>query len=375
MKLERIEVRRLRLPLRHPFETSFGRTTHKEFLLVAVSADGVTGYGECVADADPYYLPETNGTVLHVAARLPGPAGPRLDLAHPRDLLARARPRARPRDGQGGAGDGGLGAAGAPRGRAALRAARRPRRDDRGRRLRSGLQARRRPPCVDKVARGGRPRATGASRSRSSRATTARSWPRCARASPTLPLMVDANSAYTLDRRRRSSAELDALRPDDDRAAPGLGRHRGPRGAAAADPHRRSASTSRSAPPDDARHALDLGACRIVNIKAGRVGGFAASHRRPRPLPRARGARLVRRACWSRASAAWPTSTCRPCPASRCPATPRPARATSRRTSSTRRSRSRRDGTIAVPEGPGIGHEIVWAARGEGDAAHREVWK
>ena len=35
MKIERVEVRELALPLRYPFETSFGRTTRKEFLLVA----------------------------------------------------------------------------------------------------------------------------------------------------------------------------------------------------------------------------------------------------------------------------------------------------------------------------------------------------
>jgi len=57
LRLEQIEVRKLRLPLRFPFETSFSRTTAKEFLLVAVSADGLTGYGECVADADPFHLP------------------------------------------------------------------------------------------------------------------------------------------------------------------------------------------------------------------------------------------------------------------------------------------------------------------------------
>ena len=77
MKLDRIEVRRLRLPLLHPFETSFGRTTAKEFLLVAASADGVTGYGECVADTDPFYLPETNETVLHVLRDFLVPDGAR----------------------------------------------------------------------------------------------------------------------------------------------------------------------------------------------------------------------------------------------------------------------------------------------------------
>ncbi len=87
MKLERIEVRQLRLPLRFPFETSFSRTTAKEFLLVAASADGITGYGECVADADPYYLPETNGTVLHVLRDFLVPLAFSLDIGHPRELL------------------------------------------------------------------------------------------------------------------------------------------------------------------------------------------------------------------------------------------------------------------------------------------------
>ena len=46
LKLDRIDVRHVRLPLRQPFETSFGRTTDKEFLLVSVSAGGVSGHGE-----------------------------------------------------------------------------------------------------------------------------------------------------------------------------------------------------------------------------------------------------------------------------------------------------------------------------------------
>ena len=43
MKIDKIEVRHVALPLLRPFETSFGRTTRKEFLLLAVSGDGVTG--------------------------------------------------------------------------------------------------------------------------------------------------------------------------------------------------------------------------------------------------------------------------------------------------------------------------------------------
>ncbi|HET7292424.1 MAG TPA: enolase C-terminal domain-like protein, partial [Vicinamibacteria bacterium] len=87
MKLDRIEVRHVRLPLKHPFETSFGRTTDKEFLLVCASAGGVTGYGECVADADPFYLPETSGTVFHVLRDFLAPLAFSLEIGHPRDVL------------------------------------------------------------------------------------------------------------------------------------------------------------------------------------------------------------------------------------------------------------------------------------------------
>ena len=49
MRLEQIEIRRVTLALRFPFETSFGRTTAKQFLLVSVSAGGVVGHALGVA--------------------------------------------------------------------------------------------------------------------------------------------------------------------------------------------------------------------------------------------------------------------------------------------------------------------------------------
>lgn len=87
MRLDRLEVRRIHLPLLHPFETSVGRTTEKQFLLLAASAEGLTGYGECVADADPYYLPETLGTALHILKDFLAPLAFQLDIAHPKDVL------------------------------------------------------------------------------------------------------------------------------------------------------------------------------------------------------------------------------------------------------------------------------------------------
>ena len=58
MRLERVELRRLRLPLVSPFRTSFGTSTARDVLLVRVDTADATGWGECVADAEPSYSAE-----------------------------------------------------------------------------------------------------------------------------------------------------------------------------------------------------------------------------------------------------------------------------------------------------------------------------
>jgi len=47
------------MPLVTPFETSFGRVTDRRILLVEAESDGVAGWGECVAGEGPFYAPET----------------------------------------------------------------------------------------------------------------------------------------------------------------------------------------------------------------------------------------------------------------------------------------------------------------------------
>jgi O-succinylbenzoate synthase len=89
MRIETVELRRLRLPLVRAFETSFGRTDAREFLLVRVAGEGLVGWGECVAEQDPFYSAETTATawgVLRdhlVPALLAGP------VAHPREIWGR----------------------------------------------------------------------------------------------------------------------------------------------------------------------------------------------------------------------------------------------------------------------------------------------
>lgn len=76
----------LRLPLVRFFETSFGRSYDRTFVLVRVDADGQSGYGECVADQTPFYSPETTETSWHVLSRFLVPRVLGADFAHPRDV-------------------------------------------------------------------------------------------------------------------------------------------------------------------------------------------------------------------------------------------------------------------------------------------------
>ncbi len=66
MKIERIILREIRMPLVHFFETSFGRTTERRILLVTIVADGVKGWGECTAAEHPFYNEESIDTAWYV---------------------------------------------------------------------------------------------------------------------------------------------------------------------------------------------------------------------------------------------------------------------------------------------------------------------
>ena len=63
LQLKRIELREIELPLKRPFETSFGRTTRRRIMIVRVfDQSGAVGYGECTAGEDPFYNHETIDT-------------------------------------------------------------------------------------------------------------------------------------------------------------------------------------------------------------------------------------------------------------------------------------------------------------------------
>ncbi len=86
MKIERITLYHLRMLLRSPFETSFGRIDTRDCLLVEAFSEGLAGYGECVADRDPGYSYETSETAWYVLSEFIIPSILNQELEGPQDF-------------------------------------------------------------------------------------------------------------------------------------------------------------------------------------------------------------------------------------------------------------------------------------------------
>jgi len=368
MRVERIELRGIRLPLRFPFETSFGRSESKEFLLVSVSAGGVTGYAECVADVDPFYLPETNETARHVIRDFLAPLLLAHEVGSPREvqaLFARVR--------------------GHEMAKAALEMAvweLEARRENaplyrvlggRGGEIASGVSiGLQKDPGVlvekveTEVAAGYRRIKIKIKPGKDRDLVAA-----VRRRFPDVPLMVDANSAYTLADVPLFQ-ELDAYRlmmVEQPLAWDDMVDH----AALQAKIETAVCLDESIHSPDDARHALALGACRIVNIKVGRVGGFASAIA-IQGLCREKGAPVWCGGMLESGIGRLANVHLQTLPGFTLPGdTSASARYFEEDLVDPPVVVSPR-GTITVPEGPGIGHAIVWP-RVEKATAFREEWK
>jgi o-succinylbenzoate synthase len=74
MKIEAITLREIHMRLKSPFETSFGVTQDRRILLVEIRADGVSGWGEVTTGETPAFNPETTDTAWHVISDFIAPA-------------------------------------------------------------------------------------------------------------------------------------------------------------------------------------------------------------------------------------------------------------------------------------------------------------
>ena len=262
MTLRRVELREIHLELLHPFETSFGRTTERHIILVRVEdADGAEGWGECVADENPFYSEEWTESAWVVLERFVAP------LAIAGESFEHIR--------------------GNRMAKAAIETAM------------WDLDAKRRGIPLWQ-ALGGTRREIASGVSIGLQATTDALLKKIERELaagyqrikikikpghdldlvkavreryPDVPLMVDANSAYRLEDAPtlRALDRFNLMMIEQPLAHDDIAQHA---------KLQRELTTPicldesiRSA--DDALHAIELGACRIINIKLGRVGGHA----------------------------------------------------------------------------------------------------
>lgn len=270
MKIEAVTLAFLRMPLVSPFETSFGRALERDCILITVQSEGLEGCGECVADRDPGYCYETVGTAWHILKDYIIPSLLGKDVADAEDYQQRVR-RVRGHM----LAKAGLEMAiwdllGKRQGKPLreLLGGERPRVDVG---VSVGLQAS--PEAlVDQV---GHYLADGYRRikikikpGRDAADTQA-----VRRAFPSVLLQVDANSAYSLETvsALRPLDDLDLLLIEQPLHEDDLWEHH-----YVQEQFRTAICLDESIiSARHARAALDMNACRIVNIKAGRVGGLS----------------------------------------------------------------------------------------------------
>lgn len=274
MRIERVELFLLRLPLKAPFETSFGVDTHRTPILCRIESEGAVGWSECVAQETPAYSEETVRTCWHaledfliprvldrafsgpeeVAGAFAGVRGNRMARATLEmacwDLAARRR--------------------GVPLAQA-LGGTRE--------RILSGVSIGIQPSIEALLERIEREMSAGYQRAK---LKIRPGWDvavaeRVRARFPELAFMLDANSAYTLDD-VDVFLRIDAYRPtmiEQPLAHDDLVDHA---------TLQRQIQTPLCLDEsihsgEDARKAIEIGACRVVNIKAGRVGGHREAKR------------------------------------------------------------------------------------------------
>ncbi len=88
MKIERIVLRQLRMPLVHFFETSFSRTYERNIIVIEVVSDGLSGWGEITAGEHPFYNEEWTAAAWLIAKDYVAPRLLNREIAHANDVYA-----------------------------------------------------------------------------------------------------------------------------------------------------------------------------------------------------------------------------------------------------------------------------------------------
>jgi O-succinylbenzoate synthase len=86
MKIDRVVLRQISMPLVHFFETSFGRTTSRHMVLVEVQGEGAFGWGEVTAGENPFYNEEWTDSAWLIARDYVAPRLVGKTIASPEDV-------------------------------------------------------------------------------------------------------------------------------------------------------------------------------------------------------------------------------------------------------------------------------------------------
>ncbi|GAB3842163.1 o-succinylbenzoate synthase [Nesterenkonia populi] len=274
MKLESVTVRRLKMEMLEPFTTSFATQTHRDLLIVEAHSGGDIGYGECVAIALPLYSEEATSTAAVALEEFIIPTLRGQDISHPFQVSELLSPFKRNNMAKA-ALEGAVWNLWATKQSLSLAESFGGNKSAVDVGLSIGI----------KETEAELIEAVGAAADAGYKRVKIKIAPgrddkflRAVRAEfPDTPIMADANSAYSLDDVELFAAldELNLLMIEQPLAHDDIVDHR----------HLQSSirtpicldESIHSA--EDARQAIELGSCRIINVKIGRVGGIAESQK------------------------------------------------------------------------------------------------
>jgi O-succinylbenzoate synthase len=90
IQIDKIVLREIAMPLVHFFETSFGRTTHRRIILVEVIGQGVSGWGEVTCGENPFYNEEWTDAAWMMVRNYVAPRVLRMSFESAADVGARS---------------------------------------------------------------------------------------------------------------------------------------------------------------------------------------------------------------------------------------------------------------------------------------------
>lgn len=271
-KLDHVDLVTVKLPFVAPFGTSVYVWTDKEAMLMRIESGGAVAWSECVSDPDPFYFYETNGTARHIIKDF------LLPVVEPGMALGELEGRFRQVRGHGMAKatieNGLLGLLAAQKGVPLHELLGRP-----GKKIMSGISIGLKGSPAELLAAVGRAVAKkyGRVKMKVKRGQDV-DWVRAVRERfPDLRLMVDANGDYSLSDTAllKQLDAFDLMMIEQPLSYSDIFEHsalqRELKTAICLDESIHSLA--------DAAAAIALGACRVINIKQGRVGGLMESMR------------------------------------------------------------------------------------------------